>query len=133
MNWDIIPWEMYKKFCKYIFKLILRFDILNTSYEMGFSWLPQNFVDDKSKLIQVMAENVDPDLCRHMASHELILHRVKFLGNISHISVGISSIKVLQKYNEYIGQNVRNAKIVKKQSYIVTILQFISTCILLLK
>ena len=52
---------------KYIFKLILRINILNTSYEMNFRWLSQNFVDDKSKLIQVMAENVDPDLCRHMA------------------------------------------------------------------
>ena len=48
------------------------------SYDNVLRWMPQNLTDDKSTLVQVWLGgirqqaicwvNVDPDLCRHMAS-----------------------------------------------------------------
>ena len=51
-------------------------DILSSSSEIGFKWVPQNAIDDKSKLIKVMIAwccyiiwaNVDPGVCLHIVS-----------------------------------------------------------------
>ena len=59
-------------------KLILQIDILSTSCETGLRRVPQNSIDDQSKLLQVMVwchrqeaitwANVDRGLCCHVAS-----------------------------------------------------------------
>ena len=52
--------------------------VAEVSHEIALRWMPQDLTDDKSALVQVMAwcrqaqaitwANVDPDLCRQMAS-----------------------------------------------------------------
>ena len=75
------------------FELILMIDGWGISCEIAPIWISLEFTDDQSTLVQVMAwcrqqqaitwANVDPDLCRHMASlgrNELIGVGVKPAG-----------------------------------------------------
>ena len=48
-----------------IFKLTSRVDILSISCEIALRWMTQDFIDDKSTLVQVMA------WCRQATSHYL--------------------------------------------------------------
>ena len=47
------------------FKLSLRIYVLNTSYQIGLGWVPQNPTDDEKAWIPVMA------WCRQATSHYL--------------------------------------------------------------
>ena len=60
----IDPWEIWIKFSSY-FMLIMIIDGGGISYEIALRWLPLNFNDDKSTLVQVMA------WCRQATSHHL--------------------------------------------------------------
>ena len=61
-----------------ILKHMLRIKFKSTACKIALRWVPQNLTNKKSTLVQVMAwcnrqqaitwANVDPDLCRHMAS-----------------------------------------------------------------
>ena len=61
-----------------IFNLILRTGFFRSSYDNAFRWMTQNFTDDKSPLVQVMAwcrqttshflSQCWPRTCRHMVS-----------------------------------------------------------------
>ena len=52
---SLAPERCGSKFTSVFFKLILRIDILSTSFENGHWWVPQNPIDDdKSTLVQVM-------------------------------------------------------------------------------
>ena len=52
-----------------IFKLTSRLDILSISCEIALRWMPKDFTDDKSTLVEVITwANVDPVLYLHMAS-----------------------------------------------------------------
>ena len=48
-------------------------DIMNISWENTLTQIPQNPFDDESTLVQqaIAWVNVDPDLCRHIASLDL--------------------------------------------------------------
>ena len=56
--------------------VILPIDVLSTSCGIGLLWMPQNPVIDKSTMARLGGDrqqditwaDVDPDLCRHMAS-----------------------------------------------------------------
>ena len=58
------------------FKLNIQKGCLGTHSEIGLTWMPLNLTNEKSTLVQVMAcrlrapnsGNVDPYLCRHIAS-----------------------------------------------------------------
>ena len=66
-----------RNFTIVFWKIILRIDILDPSYESGLRWEQQSLIDDKLTLVQVMAGcrqetshylgHVDPDLCCNMA------------------------------------------------------------------
>ena len=65
-----------------ILKIVFKFIIQNSSWgthcEIALMWMPQQLINEKSTLVQIMAwchqatshcqANVDPDLCRQMAS-----------------------------------------------------------------
>ena len=86
-------------FISTFFKLILRIDVMNSSCEICLRWMPQNPIDDKSTLVQVMGWchqatsyhlNLDRDLWRHMVSlgnNELITLRPEQRGGhfVDHI------------------------------------------------
>ena len=63
-------------------------DIVNggwgISYEIALKWMPLDLTDEKSTLVQAMAwcrqANVDPDLCRQMAS--LGLNELSIIFNL---------------------------------------------------
>ena len=62
-----------------IYTLISWIDILSISHETALMSMSQNPIDDRSSLVQVITRaNVDPDLCRHMASsgHNKLTHCV---------------------------------------------------------
>ena len=48
-----------------ILKLIMQYSIWGIWYEIVFSWMPQNFINEKWTLVQVMA------WCHHITSHHL--------------------------------------------------------------
>ena len=52
---SLVPEKCRRNFASVLFKLILRIDILETSYEIGLRWVPQNPTEYKSTLAQVMA------------------------------------------------------------------------------
>ena len=83
---SLAPEKLELNFRHVIFKQILVIDGWGISCKIALIWMWLDFTDDQSTLVQVMAgavrhqtitwANVDPDLCRHMASlghNELIL------------------------------------------------------------
>ena len=84
-SWTHLPMRYVKAIYKCILKLILRIHISITSSKINPRWEPQNTLDDKSKLVQVMVwcvwraitwANVGPHQCCHMVSlghNELIM------------------------------------------------------------
>ena len=68
-----------------IFKLISRIDIFGIYCELALRWMPQDFTNIKSTLVQewlgamrqqtITWARVDPDLCRHMAilGHNMLI------------------------------------------------------------
>ena len=74
---SLCPRGCGSNFKRVVLELILQIDILNTQFcEIAHMWMPQNPIDEKLALVQVMAwcrhqaitwANVDPDLCCHMA------------------------------------------------------------------
>ena len=78
-----------------IFKRILVIDGWRISCEIALIWMSLDFTDDQSTLVQVMAcavrqqaitwANVDPDICRHMASLGHNELKMEKLSNFKHI------------------------------------------------
>ena len=91
-----------------IFIQIVAIDGWGISCEIALIWVSLDFTDDQSTLVQVITwANVDPDLCRHMASlshNELISvskspcqasvkscrsernkHRISLTGDVTHL------------------------------------------------
>ena len=64
------PGRCEGNFTSLFFKLILRIGILSTSWEIGLSLVAQSSIDATSASVWVMAwsRQVDPELCRHMAT-----------------------------------------------------------------
>ena len=62
---SLAPGRFQFNFRKVIFKLTLVNGGWGISYEIALTWMPQDFVDDKSTLVQVMA------WCRQATSHYL--------------------------------------------------------------
>ena len=66
------------RFKKIQYPFFLLIGIFISSYDNALMWIPHNVTDDESPVILVMAwfhqtirhylSNLDPDLCRHMAS-----------------------------------------------------------------
>ena len=68
---SLVPGKFKWNFRYLIFKRIFVFGGWGISCEIALIWMSLDFTDDQSTLVQVIAitwANVDPDLCRHMAS-----------------------------------------------------------------
>ena len=73
---SLAPGKFEWNFRYLIIQIIPVIDGRVISCELGLRWMSLDLTDDKSTLIQVMAwcrqainwANIDPDLCRHMAS-----------------------------------------------------------------
>ena len=75
---SLTPGRCVSHFKSIIFKLIVQNYSLRTHFEIALSWMPQNLTNEKSTLVRewlgavtqqaITLANVDPDLCRHMAS-----------------------------------------------------------------
>ena len=83
---SFVPGRCGTNFKSLIVRLIIQNGSWGTRWEIALRWMPQNFTDEKSTLVQVMAwcrqvtshyliqcwqqaitwSNVDSDLCRHM-------------------------------------------------------------------
>ena len=68
------PWERWRSFYKVIFQIHFQINFLSTSYKLFLRWVPQDPINDRSTLVQLIAwcsqtsVNFDQDPCRHMAS-----------------------------------------------------------------
>ena len=60
-QYPLVPGRCGSNFKRLIINLKLRIRFMSISGEIAFRWMPQNIIDDKSTLVQVMA-------CHHMAS-----------------------------------------------------------------
>ena len=101
---SLAPGRFKFNFRKVIFKLTWVNGSWAISHEIALRWMPLDLTDDKSTLVQVMAwcrqaashtwANVDPDLCRQMASlglNELILNERHHAATTLNIFVRHSS------------------------------------------